>query len=82
MAFQIVIERTGEKLTNVQVTPAALAGPNGAGISLDNLELFREWYVPVQDTPLGRVIRSVRVGIPMACSPAFTGAATSIRIPT
>jgi len=48
VAFQIVIERTGEKLTNVKLTPAALAGPNGAGISLDNLELFREWYVPVR----------------------------------
>jgi hypothetical protein len=49
VAFQIVIERTGEKLTNVQVTLVALEGPNGAGISLDNLELFREWYVSVKN---------------------------------
>jgi len=48
VAFQIVIERTGGKLTNVRVTPAALTGPQGATISLESIELFREWYVPVK----------------------------------
>jgi hypothetical protein len=49
VAFQIVIERTGEKLSNVRVAPAELAGPNGAKIALENLDLFREWYVHVKD---------------------------------
>lgn len=49
VAFQIVIERTGEKLSNVVVQPAELKGPNGANISLDNVDLFREWYVHVKN---------------------------------
>src|SRR2546427_8077456 len=49
VAFQIVIERTGEKLSNVMVTPAELTGPNGAKIALDNVDLFREWYVHVKN---------------------------------
>jgi hypothetical protein len=49
VAFQIVIERTGETLSNVKVTPAELAGPNGAKISLENVDLFREWYVHVKN---------------------------------
>lgn len=51
VAFQIVIERSGDKLTNVKVTPPTLTGPHGAKISLENLELFREWYVPVKEPP-------------------------------
>ncbi|MGI8958338.1 MAG: hypothetical protein ACR2IV_00975 [Bryobacteraceae bacterium] len=48
VAFQIVIERTGEKLSNVIVKPAELKAPNGAKISLENVNLFREWYVHVK----------------------------------
>lgn len=46
-AFQIVIERAGENLSNVKVAPAELTGPNGAKIGLENVDLFREWYVHV-----------------------------------
>jgi len=49
VAFQIVIERTGEKLSNVRVAPAELTGPNGARIALENVDLFREWYVHVKN---------------------------------
>ena len=49
VAFQIAIERTGEKLTNVTVAPAELTGPTGAKISLENIEMFREWYVHVRN---------------------------------
>ena len=49
VAFQIVIERTDEKLSNMMVTPAELTGPNGAKISLENVDLFREWYVHVRN---------------------------------
>jgi hypothetical protein len=49
VAFQIVIERTGETLSSVKVTPAELTGPNGARISLANVDLFREWYVHVKN---------------------------------
>ncbi|PYV39338.1 MAG: hypothetical protein DMG06_23385 [Acidobacteria bacterium] len=49
VAFQIVIERTGEKLWNVMVTPAELTGRNGARIPLENVDLFREWYVHVRN---------------------------------
>jgi hypothetical protein len=49
VACQIVIERTGEKLSNVVVAPAELTGPKGAKISLQNMELFREWYVHVRN---------------------------------
>jgi hypothetical protein len=45
VAFQIVIERTGEKLSNVGVALGELAGPNGAKIPAANVDLFREWYV-------------------------------------
>jgi hypothetical protein len=48
VAFQIVIERTGAKLTTVKVTPAGLTGPGGAKIPLENLEMFRDWYVHVK----------------------------------
>jgi hypothetical protein len=43
VAFQIVIERTGEKLSNVMVAPWELTGPKGAKVSLDSVDLFREW---------------------------------------
>ena len=49
VAFQIVIERTGEKLSDVVVKPAELQGPNGAKILLKNVDLFREWYVHVKN---------------------------------
>jgi hypothetical protein len=49
VAFQLVIERTGEKLTNVIVAPLELRGPDGARISLENVDLFREWYVHVSN---------------------------------
>jgi hypothetical protein len=49
VAFQIVIERAGEMLSNVKVMPAELAGPNGTKISLENVDLFREWYVHVKN---------------------------------
>lgn len=53
VAFQIVIERTGETLSNVTVVPAELKGPNGAKISLENVDLFREWYVHVKNPTKG-----------------------------
>ncbi|HXH48895.1 MAG TPA: hypothetical protein VNM47_06080, partial [Terriglobia bacterium] len=49
VAFQMVIERTGEKLTNVNVALADLAGPSGAKIALANFDMFREWYVHVKN---------------------------------
>ena len=49
VAFQIVIERTGEKLSDVVVKPAELQGPNGAKILLKDVDLFREWYVHVKN---------------------------------
>ena len=42
VAFQIVIERTGDKLSNVSVATPQLQGPHGATIPLDNVDLFRE----------------------------------------
>lgn len=48
VAFQIVIERTGNKLSGVTVEPAELKGPHGAKIPLKNVDLFREWYVHVK----------------------------------
>ena len=48
VAFQLVIERTGEKLTNVRVALGELAGPGGTKISSANVDLFREWYVHVK----------------------------------
>jgi hypothetical protein len=49
VAFQIVIERTGPKLSNVMVAPAELTGSTGAKIPLENVDLFREWYVRVKN---------------------------------
>ena len=49
VAFQMVIERTGEQLSNVRVAPAELTGSHGAKISLENMDLFREWYVHVRN---------------------------------
>ncbi len=51
VAFQIVIERTGEKLSNVRVALSELAGPNGAKIPAASVELFREWYVNAKASP-------------------------------
>lgn len=48
VAFQIVIERMGEKLSNVKVSLGELAGPNGAKIPSESVDLFREWYVHVK----------------------------------
>lgn len=48
VAFQLVIERAAEKLTNVNVALAGLSGPAGAKIPLDNFDMFREWYVHIQ----------------------------------
>ena len=48
VAFQLVIERTGEKLTNVNVALAELSGPKGTKIPMENLDMFREWYVHVK----------------------------------
>ncbi|MGA2618248.1 MAG: hypothetical protein ABSF26_11600 [Thermoguttaceae bacterium] len=61
VAFQIVIERTGEKLTDVKVTPAGLTGPQGAKIPLENLDMFRQWYVHVKRTS-GKAICSLGAG--------------------
>ena len=47
VAFQIVIERTGDKLSNVRLTPPQLKGPNGSRIAPENVDLYREWYVHV-----------------------------------
>ena len=47
VAFQIVVERTGDKLSNVRLTPPELKGPNGSKIAAENVDLYREWYVHV-----------------------------------
>ncbi|MFN7995732.1 MAG: DUF4091 domain-containing protein [Bryobacteraceae bacterium] len=47
VAFQIVIERTGDTLTNVRLKPAEFKGASGAAIPLNNLDVFREWYVHI-----------------------------------
>jgi len=49
VAFQIVIERTGDKLSNVTVALSELKGANGVKIPLANVDLFREWYVHVKN---------------------------------
>jgi hypothetical protein len=48
VAFQIVIERTGDKLSNVRLALRDLTGPNGARIPTADVDLFREWYVHVK----------------------------------
>jgi hypothetical protein len=48
IAFQIVIERTSEKLSNVKLVLGELTGPNGAKISAEHVDLYREWYVHIQ----------------------------------
>jgi Glycoside hydrolase 123 N-terminal domain len=53
VAFQIVIERTAAKLSNVKVELGELTGPNGSHIPAANVDLFREWYVQVE-TPSER----------------------------
>jgi hypothetical protein len=49
IAFQIVIERTGEKLSNVRMSPPELRASNGAKIPPENVDVFREWYVHVSN---------------------------------
>jgi len=49
VAFQIVIERTGETLSNVKVALGELTGPRGSKIPAANVDLFREWYVKVSN---------------------------------
>jgi len=53
VAFQIVVERTGGKLQNVAVTLGELSGPNCAKIPMDDVDLFREWYVHVKKPTKG-----------------------------
>lgn len=53
VAFQIVIERTGDALSNVKVALGELTGPNGVKIPAVNVDLFREWYVDIK-TPSPR----------------------------
>ena len=48
VAFQLVIERTGDKLSNVKIALGDLTGPNGARIPAANIDMFREWYVHVK----------------------------------
>src|SRR5262245_12894828 len=49
VAFQIIVERTGEKLTNVRLTLGELTNPRGSRIPPANVDLFREWYVSVKN---------------------------------
>jgi Domain of unknown function (DUF4091) len=49
-AFQIVIERVGDaKLTNVNVKLGDLVGPGGTRIPIENIDLYKEWYVQVKN---------------------------------
>jgi hypothetical protein len=48
VAFQIVIERADEKLSNIKVALGELTGPHGARVAAGNVDLFREWYVHVK----------------------------------
>lgn len=48
-AFQIIVERVGEsKLTGVNVKLGSLVCPGAKAIPADNVDLFKEWYVPVK----------------------------------
>jgi hypothetical protein len=49
IAFQIIIERTVEKLTDVSLALGELAGPSGVRIPSANVDLFREWYLFVKN---------------------------------
>jgi len=53
VALQIIIERTGERLSHVKVDVGDLRGPNGARIPAANVDLFREWYVHVKNQSKG-----------------------------
>jgi len=48
-AFQIIVERVGDsKLTGVNVKLGKLVGPGAKAIPVENVDLFKEWYVPVK----------------------------------
>jgi len=48
VAFQLVVERTGEeKLTDIHVTVGDLIGFGGEVIGARNIDLYKEWYVNV-----------------------------------
>src|SRR5262249_10327014 len=50
VAFQIVIERVGHaKLTNINVKLGELVGPGSARIRIENIDLYKEWYVQVKN---------------------------------
>ena len=48
-SFQVVVRASGNALGNVNVTVSDLTGPGGATISADNVTLFREHYVYVDE---------------------------------
>jgi hypothetical protein len=52
VAFQLIVQRKVEKLTNVKISVSDLAGPNGRTIPANpNAQRFRLWYVPVDAKP-------------------------------
>jgi len=59
VSFQVIVERAaGAPLTGVDVKVGDLAGPSGARLPHDSVELFKEWYVNItrrsaQDYSLG-----------------------------
>src|SRR5260221_11684876 len=47
---QVVVQGPGGALTNVNVAPTALKGPNGVTIPVSNVTLYREYYLSVTGT--------------------------------
>ena len=48
-AFQVIVERKGNTpLSRVKLEFSDLAGPSGARIPADHIDLFKEWYVDVK----------------------------------
>jgi len=68
VVFQIVIERTGEKLTSVMVALAGAYGPRMGQRSRWNISTCFENGTSMSRIQRRRVTRWARVGMPMVCS--------------
>jgi Domain of unknown function (DUF4091) len=47
-SFQVAIHAPGSRLTNINFSVTKLVGPDDAVLSVENLTLYREWYVTVK----------------------------------
>ncbi len=52
-AFNLVIEALGDGLTDINVRPGSLAGPDGADIAASKFMLHRVWYLKSEDSYFG-----------------------------